>query len=52
MRLLTGEWRESAGVQGKLRAIGYSLPTVSRVTGILPLRNQGTGADSEKAGNF
>jgi hypothetical protein len=28
--LLTGEWQESAGIRGKLLAIGYGLATVSR----------------------
>jgi len=35
--LLTAEWQESAGVKGKLLAIGYSLATVSRAVAELTL---------------
>jgi AAA domain len=35
--LLTGEWQESAGVKGKLLALGYGLATVSRAASQLVL---------------
>ena len=38
--LLTGEWRESAGIKGKLLAIGYGLATISRVAAQLVLTGE------------
>ena len=36
-RLLTGEWRESAGIKSKLLAIGYGLATIGRAAAQLVL---------------
>lgn len=38
--LLTGEWQESAGVKGKLLAIGYGLATISRAAAQLALTGE------------
>jgi hypothetical protein len=38
--LLTGEWRESAGIKGKLLSIGYGLATVSRAATQLVLTEE------------
>ena len=39
-RLLTGEWQESAGIKGKLLAMGYGLATVSRAASQLGLTGE------------
>ena len=38
--LLTGDWQESAGLKGKLLAIGYGLATVSRAAAELALTGE------------
>jgi hypothetical protein len=38
--LLTTEWQESAGIKGKLLAIGYGLATVSRAAAQLALTGE------------